>query len=303
MVQHKFIFIGGLHRSGTWLVTHYLEEHSQISRLTGAPIQSPSGISATKPEGQYLQTVYPQDQYYGGVGRLGFHPEAHLTEESPMVTEENRTKLYSEWSRYWDTNKLFLLEKTPANLLRSRFLQALFPSSYFIFLIRHPIAVALAQQKWTGTSVSSLVDHWLVCYETLLSDLKYLDNHLTVKYEEFIADPKGTLNRMSSFLGIASEPSMQGKVYDGNEAYFRIWKRALNKQDNVGNLTFARRVRNRLMPYFLRSGHPLTILANEAQTIVQRYDSRVGSFGYSLEEPWKFEAIDIDGFQHAAESA
>jgi hypothetical protein len=64
------------------------------------------------------------------------------------VTPENRQKLFEEWSRYWDVSKPYLLEKSPPNLIRTRFLQAMFPSSYFVVLLRHPIPVALATQPW-----------------------------------------------------------------------------------------------------------------------------------------------------------
>ena len=76
-------------------------------------------------------------------------------------------------------SKTYLLEKTPANLLRSRFLQAMLPSTYFVFVIRYTVSVALAEQKWSGTSLLSLIEHWLVYNESLREDVQYLKNILS----------------------------------------------------------------------------------------------------------------------------
>ena len=56
-----------------------------------------------------------------------------------------------------DTGKEFLLEKSPPNIIRTRFLQAMFPNSYFINIKRHPIATSLATKKWSKTSLDSKV--------------------------------------------------------------------------------------------------------------------------------------------------
>lgn len=272
MNKHKYIFIGGLHRSGTWLLSRCLNEHPLISRLAG------SNEKGT--EGQFLQTVYPSDQYFGGVGKFGFHPDAHFTEKSPLVTEDNRAKLYAEWGRYWDTSKPFLLEKTPANLIRSRFFQAMFPDSYFIFIMRHPVAVTLAEQKWTGLSVASLMEHWLVCYETLLADKKYLNNSIIVKYEDIIENPQAIFNKVYQFLEIQPTSSTQEVRKNGNDLYLQIWERALSGNHNSRSL-FHRAMKN-LMPYAIKAGYPVTILANQVEDIILKYEHRVNVFGYSL---------------------
>ena len=44
-------------------------------------------------EGQFLQDVYHTSKAYGGAGRFGFDPPAHLTEISPLLTQQNFLKL------------------------------------------------------------------------------------------------------------------------------------------------------------------------------------------------------------------
>src|ERR1700754_2610137 len=127
----RYLFISGLHRSGTSLITRSLAGHPQISgfRNTGA----------IEDEGQFLQSVLPLEIIYGGVGRFGFDPRAHHTETSPLNTRENARKRLSEWNRYGDAAKAVHIEKTPSNLLRMRLMAQLLQPSYFAIVTRHPV--------------------------------------------------------------------------------------------------------------------------------------------------------------------
>ncbi|WP_121971331.1 sulfotransferase [Leptolyngbya sp. BC1307] len=155
--NHQFVFVCGLHRSGTSLLFKCIGEHPDISRFkdTGVP----------EDEGQHLQSVFKPASTYGGWGKFGFNKNAYLTEASSLVCDRNKARLFSEWQKFWDLEKTLLLEKSPPNLIRMRFLQAMFPNSYFIVLKRHPIAVSYATQKVNKKSIYSLIEHWLVCYE------------------------------------------------------------------------------------------------------------------------------------------
>src|SRR3954453_21649277 len=125
--RHQFVFVCGLQRSGTTMLYRYLAEHPAVSALTG-------GVRATN-EGQHNQTVYPADDDHSKGGRFAFNPQARMLEDSPLVSDENRAKLFAEWSRLWDTSKPVLLEKSPPNLIRMRFLQAMFPASSFVVIL------------------------------------------------------------------------------------------------------------------------------------------------------------------------
>src|SRR5207253_5284104 len=87
MEGHRFVFLAGLHRSGTTLLARLLAAHPQVSGF--------SGTGAPADEGQHLQTVYPAAKVWGGPGRFGFAPEAHFTEE--QASEEKARQLFAEW--------------------------------------------------------------------------------------------------------------------------------------------------------------------------------------------------------------
>ena len=190
-MDHSFLFIGGLHRSGTTPLYYLMGSDPRISifRNTGA-IQD---------EGQFLQSVYPVDGYHGGPGDLGLNPAAHLTEASEYV-KAGRRSIYKEWKQYWNIKKPILAEKSPANIIRSRYLQAVFPDAIFIFILRHPIATCMATSKWTGAYMTTLIQNWVICHELLLEDLPFLKRAMVLKYEEFTKNPKEFSRNFSELL-------------------------------------------------------------------------------------------------------
>ena len=73
----------------------------------------------------------------GGDGRFGCDPRMHLIEKVGFADTEQRGKALASWHAHWDNRKTIFVEKTPENLLMTRFLQAAFPNCYFI-VIRQP---------------------------------------------------------------------------------------------------------------------------------------------------------------------
>jgi hypothetical protein len=213
---HTFIFIGGLHRSGTSLFFRMLREHPAISgfRNTGVP----------EDEGQHLQTVYPPAAQYGGPGRFGFDPEARLTETSLLVTSSQRATLFRDWSRHWDLTKRFLLEKSPPNLIRTRFLQKMFPSSFFLILLRHPIAVSLATQRWCQSDLGQLLQHWVFCHQLFDVDRPHLRRVKVVYYEDLIADSDRVLAEVFSFIGLPALRCTAEVKQNANQKYLVRWQ-------------------------------------------------------------------------------
>jgi len=215
--KHKFIFICGLHRSGTSLLYKILKEQKSISGF--------ENTNAMEDEGQHLQSVFNAAIKHGGPGKFGFDKNSFLNETSELVKKENKKTLFKEWSNYWDLSKEYLIEKSPPNLVRTLFLQAMFPNSYFITIYRHPVATSLATKKWSKTSHYSLIKHWLVCHNQYLEDKKKLNNSLDINYEDLINHPIETLKIIENFLNTQISLSDNTIRKGVNDKYLSLWQR------------------------------------------------------------------------------
>lgn len=211
----RLLFLGGLHRSGTSILHRLLREHPDTSGFdkTGVP----------QDEGQLLQSVYPAAWVYGGPGKFAFHEAAHLTEKSELVSAANRSKLLREWGAYFDLDRKVLLEKSPPNLIRARFLQALFPGCRFVFIVRHPVPVAYATLKWAKSGISELIDHWCIAHGILLEDLGRLELATVLRYEDFVSEPERWIGSVCAFAALDGMVP-QEDVRNFNEGYLSRWE-------------------------------------------------------------------------------
>ena len=220
--NHSFVVVGGSHRGGTTIFWRLLAAHPEAS---GFPEH---GVASDFAEGSFLQTVMPtfgvgaelmgaQRKHDMGLGRYAFSPQAHMDERHALNTNASSRKLVSEWGYHWNLSKPVLLEKTPTDMLTSRLLQALLTPSQtsFIFVTRHPLAVALAHRKWRccdRMTVASLVLHWLVGHRTLANDLPHLRNARTLRYEDLVLRPQKCLQRAVKWLKMPASPTADARL-------------------------------------------------------------------------------------------
>src|SRR5438874_1953781 len=214
----RYVFICGLHRSGTSVLGR------NVARLEDCTSFKDTGV--VEDEGQFLQDVYPIAKVYGGAGKFGFDSRAHLTETSPLLIPENALKLRQSWERYWDSSKFTRVEKTPGNLLKARFLQAMFPDSYFIVIRRHPVPVSMANQKWkrSFTPLHNLFEHWLHCHAVFDEDKEHLKHLYELSYEDYVRAPDQYHEEIAAFIGTqVPESPMEQVTGAHNEKYFERW--------------------------------------------------------------------------------
>ncbi len=216
MIKRSFIFIAGHHRSGTSLLHEIIRDHPLISGFlnTGVP----------EDEGQHLQTVFKPARKYGGPGKYIFKHGSHMTEEHNLATDVSAEKIMEQWGKYYDHSCEHYIEKSPPNLIRTRFLQKLFPNSKFIVILRHPLAVSYATQKWSKTSIRSLIKHTLLGYEIFMKDMGYLSNVYVLRYEDFVIRPQEEIDKIYNFLNLNSQKIQHVVKPDVNEKYFSMWE-------------------------------------------------------------------------------
>jgi hypothetical protein len=245
--KHHFLFVNGLHRSGTSILFKWIKAQKNISGF--------SDTGVIEDEGQHLQSVYSAANNYGGPGKFGFRKQAYLDQNSDLITDANRSKLFEQWSLYWDLNNSILVEKSPPNIIRTRFLQAMYPNSSFLTITRHPIAVSFATQKWSHNSLNKLIKHWIVCHEAYRKDQEFLKSQLLIKYEDFCADPISTVDQISKWMDTEIIiPEGVEDIKNMNAKYFKMWE---DYQKGFFSGFLARR-------------------------IIKKYEAKLNEFGYSL---------------------
>jgi hypothetical protein len=218
------VFLGGLHRSGTSLLFGLLRDQPQISgfRDTGVP----------EDEGQHLQRVYPTAKAFGGEGRFGFAAGAHMVEAEPETARVEGTALFEQWSPHWDLDQPVLVEKSPPNLIRMRYLQAVFPTARFVVIVRHPVVVALATRKWSGASIRTMTRNWLAAHDELTDQAPHVRHLSIVRYEDLVREPEATLRGVFTAIGV--QPiDVDADVVDTTERYLasRRWRERVQLLD------------------------------------------------------------------------
>jgi hypothetical protein len=164
----------------------------------------------------------------------------------------------------------------------TRFLQAVFPNSYFVVIRRHPIPVSMAVQKWkvNVTSLDNMFEHWLHCNELFDEDKRYLNHVYELRYEDYVENPAKYHQEIACFIGTnVPEPPKEDEFRTvtqwRNPTGLRVPEKAME------NVTAAHSEK-----YFERWSKLLrdSSFKSYYRYIAQQYEPRFAKFGYSLTE-------------------
>jgi hypothetical protein len=295
--DRRLVFVGGLHRSGTTLVSRIIASSPHSSGLTGT--------GTLRDEGQRIQ-----DTYSGGLGNTSewsFHPQAHLTEEDAQRTPGAGARLWATWSPYWDLDRAVLVEKSPPNLTRMRYLQEIFPKSRFVVVTRHPVVQALAVRKWATRTrgrftygFPRLVEHWVHAHDVFAEDALRIENLLVLRYEHLMRDPARELGRVAQFLGIQLDGDTVDTHAGRADRYAELWRTG-------GRAELAGRVRRHVAHLGSRRGTPRADLLRDVtdaaplpryrNVVSEHLGDRIRAHGYDLDAldeatPWAPAPVD-----------
>lgn len=208
--SYRYVFVCGLHRTGTSLLARVIGSHPEVAAIENAPVP--------ENEGCYLQGAIPHTARHGIPGEFATDPAQHMTEDHPLNQLETRKRLEMDWEPWFDQSKPWRVEKSPVNLTRMRLLQALYPLSQFVIVTRHPLHQAHALQKWSDRNVSELARYAVVAYEQMLKDCAYLHAAMVIRYEDLVQQPSEKACAIGRFLDLEGSfdiPTMR----DGNADY------------------------------------------------------------------------------------
>lgn len=182
-----WLFILGCNNSGTTLLTQILDNHPSIRTLPK--------------EGQRLTKAIPNSAPCG-VGRV-FTQRMDLFRWTEESDASSVPRLRYDWACRFRRRSGILLEKSPPNTLRSRWLQRHFRPARFLVLVRNPYAVCEGIARRRGHSMTEAATHWRLVHEVLEEDMKYLDRCLLVRYEDICEQPEKELQAIERFLDLA----------------------------------------------------------------------------------------------------
>ncbi|MGI8624703.1 MAG: sulfotransferase family protein [Solirubrobacteraceae bacterium] len=128
------------------------------------------------------------------------------------------------------TGKRLLVNKTPSDVWITDGIRACWPDARFIFLLRHPLAVARSRHALRPEdSEAANVRRVLKYAQAVEGARQALPGH-TVRYEDLASDPVGETQKLCAFLGVEWEPSMleYGRFAHGRlRAGLGDWKDAI----------------------------------------------------------------------------
>ena len=223
-----WVFVVGCYNSGTTLLLDLLGRHPSISVLPE--------------EGQFLTDEFKSD-YEFGLPRMWT-----MREDLFRLTEEDHgpdpLRLKKEWGMRSDLSRPVLIEKSPPNAARMRWLQKHFENAHFVAIVRNGYAVAEGIHRKARPKhrhdwpIEACARQWTRSNEVLVEDAPFLRKLLWVRYEDLTARPREELGRIIQILGLdpeelAFDPSERLSVHERHEPL-----RNLNEQ-SIARLSIA----------------------------------------------------------------
>lgn len=208
----KWVFLVGCYNSGTTLLAELLGHHPEISALPT--------------EGHFITDQFVKD-YDIGLPRMWVEREdLFRLDESSEGPDPVRVK--KEWLMRLDRSKPVLLEKSPPNSAKTRWLQKYFENSYFVGIVRDPYAVSegitrKADPKHLINSwpIEMSAYQWMRSNQVLEEDSKHLDRFIWITYEELADNTAETLNKICNFIEVSPfgdlVENMNWSIHERNE--------------------------------------------------------------------------------------
>lgn len=197
----KWLFIVGCYNSGTSLLKTLLARHPQIGSMRW--------------EGQFCTNQFTVPKYVGLPRLWALEPEKFFLDETSQ-TDIDVNRLKRQWGTWINEIKRpVLMEKTPTNVARLRWLQANFENAHFLGIIRNGYAVAEGIRRKVDHPLKLGALQWQRSNKMMLEGFETLNNALLIKYEDLTDSPDKILSNIMSFLELPKEKmeSVKGRVF------------------------------------------------------------------------------------------
>src|SRR4051812_18428484 len=146
--------------------------------------------------------------------RIILKPLGRYARESLAEVGLDRRRLrYLLWDRVLQrelasSGKRLLVNKTPNDVFIVDRILECWPDARFIFLLRHPGAIARSRQALRPQDSPERNAEVVARYCSAVEAARRAHDGLTVRYEELAAQPEAVTRRLCAFLGVPWEPRM-----------------------------------------------------------------------------------------------
>jgi hypothetical protein len=242
--SHTWIFIVACNNSGTSLLQSILKNTNQVSTMEH------EGQRYTRMLGRATKKGYERvwSEYLD---------ELRLTSDDSL---ENLPRLIHDWMRELSIplNNM-IVEKTTANSVRMLWLQAAFPNTRFIGLVRNGYAVVEGIRRKGEKSIERGARHWNMVNKLMLDDSKKLNHYFSLKYENLVDKSEDTINELAEFIGIDNHRLIEAMEH--SYGFSTILGDGQQKVNNLNQESIAR-----------LSVKDKNIISNTASEMLEYYD-------------------------------
>ncbi len=201
------IILGNAPSAGSSLLRVMLQRHPAITGAGELSILDKRGLYDVSPQEYRRNIKYWLDKGYP-TSYLGSGQKLFTNLEEYSITRDEVVKLALDSSSYADLLQRFggvmskagrWLEKTPANVFAFDRINEVFPDASFVHIIRDG-RDCVASLVRRGLTPFRAVSRW---YYSTLAGIQYrnLSNYYELRYEELVADPKGSIIPLVKWLG------------------------------------------------------------------------------------------------------
>lgn len=184
----RWVFIVGCYNSGTTLLHDMLATHPSVGSMAW--------------EGQFFTDQFPLPLDVGLPRLWALAPERFRLGAADGA-EVDVSRLKRQWgARINHPDRPILIEKSPTNAGRTRWLEAHFEDAHFIGIVRNGYAVAEGIRRKAGHDIALGARQWAASNEIMLADFPSLRRSKLIRYEDLAENTSGLLREIGEFIGL-----------------------------------------------------------------------------------------------------
>lgn len=142
--------------------------------------------------------------HVSGLGKEGqfLEPVREIMRKDPWNPDYQMPWEYIKkvWTERWNTDKPFLIEKSPANVIRAFDIEKHFSPAYFVAMVRNPYALCEGVQRRYNGTLRGSAKRWIQTARAQIENIEGLERIIYFTYEEFTENTEAVKVMILDFL-------------------------------------------------------------------------------------------------------